>query len=158
MKRDSDFSAPVGPLGLDADCHEALAILARPSGGVLRALVAPQYHHRRSTMPKAKKKQKTQTRHVLVGNQSYGLYIGETDATDQEIVASRSVRLRNCRHVAKWYGRTGGVTSLAAHGPCGPRANDSRVGAPADALLTGVVNVFDLSPEAIAAFAAIVPE
>ena len=106
-------------------------------------------------MPQSKKKQ---SRHVLVGNQSYGLYIGQTDATDQEIVSSRSVRLRQCRHVAKWFGRTGGITSLAAHGPCGPRAKESRVGAPADALLTGIVNVFDLSPEAVIAFAAIVPE
>jgi hypothetical protein len=100
----------------------------------------------------------TKPRAVLVANERYGLYIGETAATDEEITSSRSVRLANCRHVCQWYGKTGGITSLAAHGPCGPRAQESRVGAPAKAaLVTGVVNVFDLSAEAIAAFASIVP-
>lgn len=96
------------------------------------------------------------TRPVLVANERYGLYIGEATATDAEIVASRSVRLTNCRHVAQWYGKTGGITSLAAHGPCGAKAQESRVGVPCTALLTGIVNVFELSPEAVAAFAAIV--
>ncbi len=99
---------------------------------------------------------KSNFRAVLVGNQSYGLYIGETEASDAEIVASKSVRLANCRHVCQWYGKTGGVTSLAAHGPCGSRKNESRIGAPCNALITGVVNVLDLSPEAVANFASIV--
>ena len=103
------------------------------------------------------KKKTVSERAVLVGNQSYGLYIGYTSDSDEQIVARKAIRLRDCRHVYEWYGKTGGVTSLAAHGPCGPRAQESLVGAPADALLTGVVNVYDLSPEAIAAFAAIVP-
>jgi len=96
-------------------------------------------------------------RWVLVGNKSYGLYIGQTNATDATILKSESVRLVNCRHVAQWYGKTGGITSLAAHGPCGPRKSESLVGAPCNALLSGVVNVFDLTDEAIAAFASIVP-
>ena len=97
-------------------------------------------------------------RAVLVANERYGLYIGETAATDAEITAAKSVRLANCRHVCQWYGKTGGITSLAAHGPCGQRAQESRVGAPCTAaLVTGVVNVFDLTAEAIAAFASIVP-
>lgn len=29
-------------------------------------------------------------------------------------------KVRECRHVARWYGKTGGITSLAAHGLCGP--------------------------------------
>jgi hypothetical protein len=101
------------------------------------------------------KTKKNKLRSVLVGNQSYGLYIGETDATDVDIIKSKAVRLMNCRHVARWYGKTGGVTSLAAHGPCGPQAKDSRVGAPCNALVTGVVNVLDLTDEAIANFAKI---
>lgn len=101
---------------------------------------------------------KTKTkRPVLVGNSSYGLYIGETSATDAEILKSKAVRLSNCRHVCRWYGKTGGITSLAAHGPCGPQASESRVGAPCDALLSGIVNVLDLTDEAAAAFARIVP-
>ncbi len=51
--------------------------------------------------------------------------------------------------------KTGGITSLAAYGPCGPQVKDSRIGAPADALLNGVVNVIDCSAEAIAAFEAV---
>lgn len=98
---------------------------------------------------------KTNKRFVIVGNQSYGLYYGETDATDESIVETKSVRLENCRHIAKWYGRTGGITSLAAHGPCGPNAKNSRIGAPVSSLLTGVVNVYDCSAEAVAAFARI---
>lgn len=94
-------------------------------------------------------------RHVLVGNQSYGLYIGETDASDADIIASKAVRLTNCRHVSRWYGKTGGITSLAAHGPCGSQEKDSRIGAPCNALVTGVVNVLDLTPEAVANFAKI---
>lgn len=98
------------------------------------------------------------SRAVLIGNSSYGLYIGRTADTDAEIAATESVRLTDCRHVAYWYGLTGGITSLAAHGPCGPRKMESRVGAPCGALLTGVVNVFDLTPAAELAFADIVPE
>lgn len=97
-------------------------------------------------------------RMVLVGNQSYGLYIGLTDASDASILESKSVRLEDCRHVARWFGKTGGITSLAAFGPCGRQAKESRIGAPVNALISGVVNVFDLSPEAVAAFAAIAPE
>lgn len=96
-----------------------------------------------------------QRRFVIVGNQSYGLYYGETDASDEQINESKAVRLYGCRHIAQWYGKTGGITSLAAHGPCGPRVVDNRIGAPCDALLTGVVNVYDCTPEAVAAFASI---
>lgn len=93
-------------------------------------------------------------RPVLVANEGYGLYIGETDAPDEEILREKAVRLRNCRHVARWFGRTGGITSLAQHGPCGRRVSESLIGAPCpSALLTKVMNVFDLSPEAVEAFA-----
>lgn len=104
---------------------------------------------------KAKPKKSTGMRHVLVGNQSYGLYIGETDAKDADIIESKAVRLVNCRHVCQWFGKTGGITSLAAFGPCGSRKSESRVGAPCNALVTGIVNVLDLSPEAVKAFASI---
>lgn len=105
--------------------------------------------------PRTTKTAKRALRAVLVGNQSYGLYIGETSATDEEIIQAKAIRLENCRHVCQWYGKTGGVTSLAAFGPCGSRKNESKVGAPCNALLTGVVNVLDLSTEAVAAFASI---
>lgn len=95
------------------------------------------------------KSPKSKERYVIVGNQSYGLYCGFVSATDEEIIETKSVRMRECRHVCRWYGKTGGITSLAASGPCGPNASQSRIGAPApSALLTGVVNVLDCTPEA----------
>ena len=102
------------------------------------------------------KNDKRSKRHVIVGNQSYGLYFGETDSTDAEIVETKSVRLENCRHISHWQGKTGGITSLAAFGPCGPRAKESRIGAPSpSSLLTGIVNVYDCTAEAVANFARI---
>jgi len=100
--------------------------------------------------------EKRPKRYVIVGNQSYGLYYGETDATDREIVETKSVRLENCRHICHWRGKTGGITSLAAHGPCGPQAKQSRIGAPSPStLLMGIVNVLDCSEEAVKNFARI---
>lgn len=102
-------------------------------------------------------KSKSKKRFVIVGNEKYGLFYGETDASDADVIATKSVRLDRCRHVAQWYGKNGGITSLAAHGPCGPRASESRIGAPAPSqLVGGVVNVIDCSDEAVAAFARIV--
>ncbi len=106
-----------------------------------------------------KSKSKSKPRHVLVGNERHGLYIGLTSATDAEIVSSRSVRLDQCRHVCYWYTAVnGGITTLAQDGPGGPKVGECRIGRPAtSALLTGVVNVYDLTPAAVAAFAAVVP-
>lgn len=99
---------------------------------------------------------KSNKRFVIVGNQSYGLFCGETDTPDEVIIRDKAVRLDNCRHIAQWFGRTGGITSLAAHGPCGRRAAESRIGAPApSSLLTGIVNIYDCTPEAVSAFARI---
>lgn len=102
---------------------------------------------------------KSTKRAVLVGNKSYGLYIGFTEDTHAQIVESESIRVTDCRHVSQWFGKTGGITSLAMHGPCGPKMHQSRVGAavPGESTLMGVVNVFPLTPEAIAAFDAIKP-
>jgi hypothetical protein len=98
--------------------------------------------------------QRNPKRFVVVGTQSWGLYYGETDATDEQIAESESIRLDNCRHIFRWRGWTGGITSLAAHGPCGPRIREARIGAPApSALITGVRNVYDCSAEAVANFA-----
>ena len=83
----------------------------------------------------------------ILANKSYGLYYGEVESFDP---VTGVATVRNCRHVCRWYGKTGGITSLAAHGLCGPRACESRIGAPAAATLTGIVNVFECSPEAAA--------
>ena len=91
--------------------------------------------------------------YCIVANKSYGLYAGLVESFD----AKNGVALvRECRHVARWHGKTGGITSLAAYGLCGPEAGKSRIGAPAPgvSILTGVVNVFPCSTEARATFEA----
>lgn len=66
------------------------------------------------------------------------------------------MRLHDARSIRYWYGRKGGITSLAAFGPCGPRARESRLGAPIPStLLLDVKAIHDCTPEAVAAFAAI---
>jgi hypothetical protein len=98
---------------------------------------------------------KTALKKCILANRSYGLYYGEVvsfDATNGVAV------VRNCRHVCRWFGRTGGITSLAAYGLCGPRAGESRIGAPApgESTLTGVVNVFPCSDAAASSIEAAV--
>lgn len=96
-------------------------------------------------------KKKTE-QYAIIANQSYGLYVGIVDSFDTK---EKTVKAREVRHVARWYGRTGGITSLAVHGLCGPEAGNSRIGAPvATATLTGIVNVFECTPEARATFEA----
>lgn len=95
------------------------------------------------------KKSVVRRRFVLVGNSGYGLYVGYTAATDEMVIATRAVRLEQCRHVRYWYGRSGGITSLAAYGPCGPRVAESRIGAACpSALVTQIVNIYDCTEEA----------
>lgn len=97
----------------------------------------------------AKKKQVEQ--YALITNTGYDIYAGIVESFDP--VAKVAV-VRECRHVARWYGKTGGITSLAAHGLCGPNASQSRIGAPCMATITSVANIFECSPEARATFEA----
>ena len=85
--------------------------------------------------------------YAILANDRYGLYAGLVQSYDP---VTRVAVVVACRHVARWYGKTGGITSLAAHGLCGPNKSDSRIGAPAPdtSVLTGIVNVFPCSPEA----------
>ena len=84
--------------------------------------------------------------YAIIANERYGLYVGIIDEHD---VVTRVVKAREVRHVARWYSRTGGITSLAVHGLCGPNAAQSRIGAPAiSATLTGIVNVIECSDTA----------
>ena len=97
---------------------------------------------------------KTKTRIVIVTSQYRDLYYGEIAATDAEIVATKAVRVKDCRHIAYWKGPTGGLTSLAVSGP----GEGSRIGAPCSSMLaTGIAHVLDVSTEAQARFAAIKP-
>lgn len=96
----------------------------------------------------ATEKANTRTMHIIC-NKSYGIYYGRIV---EHNAASGVCIVEDCRHVCLWYGRTGGITSLAAHGLCGPRAGESLIGAPVKgrSTLTGIVNVFPCSPEAAA--------
>ena len=94
---------------------------------------------------------KAAKRTSLICNKSYGIYYGTVvnfDAINGVAV------VEGCRHVCRWFGKIGGITSLAAHGLCGPRAGESRIGAPVkgESTLTGVVNIFPCSEEARATF------
>ena len=101
-------------------------------------------------------KKSSSPRMCIVGNGPYGLWFGEVRATDKEVVESKSVRLYQARNIRYWYGRKGGITSLAAFGPCGSRVAECRIGAPiASTLLLDVKAVHECSPEAVAAFDAV---
>ncbi|MFH1186160.1 MAG: hypothetical protein V1755_14145 [Chloroflexota bacterium] len=94
-------------------------------------------------------------RWVIVGNGPWGLWFGRVIASDEEIVATKSARLYDARNIRYWYGRNGGITSLAAHGLCGPKAAQSKIGAPIKStLLLDVKAVHDCSAECVATFAA----
>jgi hypothetical protein len=101
-------------------------------------------------MAAKKAEKKTEAQFSIIANRSYGLYAGIVEKQTPQADGSLHLEVRECRHVPRWYGKTGGITSLAAHGLCGPNAADSRVGAPVAGLstLTGIVNVFPCSAEA----------
>jgi len=102
------------------------------------------------------KAQKSKGRTVIVGTNSGGLWYGQVRQRDADILRVGIATIYGARHVRYWYGRTGGISSLAAYGPCGPRAAESRIGAPDPATsLSCVAAVHTCSDEAIAAFAAI---
>lgn len=101
------------------------------------------------------KKQNKKEVYAIITNKNYGLYAGIVESFD---TVNGVAVVRECRHVARWYGKTGGITSLAAHGLCGPNAQDSRIGAPVNATLTGIVNVFECTPEARSTFEAAVQQ
>ena len=106
----------------------------------------------------AKKQQKSEAeaKYCVITNKSYGIYVGLVDeVTPDANGETKTVKAREVRHVARWYGKTGGITSLAVHGLCGPNAGNSRIGAPSvAATLSGVVNIFECSAEARASFEA----
>lgn len=96
---------------------------------------------------------------VIVGNGTggYGLWFGYITKHDADTPSLTSVKLFKARSIRYWYGRSGGITSLATHGLCGPRAKESRVGNPAP--FSNVVEVKAIhacTPEATATFESVV--
>lgn len=104
-----------------------------------------------------KKQAKKPQRYAIIANRSYGLYAGVVEKVEKAPDGTLTVEATQVRHVARWFGKTGGITSLAVHGICGPRASESRIGAPASrSTLSGIVNVFDCTAEARATIEAAV--
>jgi hypothetical protein len=94
-------------------------------------------------------KPKRITRTCIITTQYRDLYFGVIAATDEEVTASKSVSVDECRHIAYWKGPKGGITSLAAEGP-GPGSN---IGKPVDGvLITGVAHLIPVTPGAAAGF------
>lgn len=105
----------------------------------------------------ATKRTKSAERYAIIGHGPYGLSYGLVSASDEDIIRDKAVRVRECRNIRYWYGGKGGISSLSAWGPCGPRAQESRIGHPEPStLILDVKAVRDCTPEAVAAFAAIV--
>ena len=76
----------------------------------------------------------------VLGSRTYGLYYGVVESYDP---ATQTAVVRECRHIYEWRGKHGGITSLASHGICGPKASESRIGLPSPiATLTEIINVF----------------
>lgn len=100
---------------------------------------------------------KTSGRWCIVGNGPWGLWFGEVRATDAQVAKTRTVRVYQARSIRYWYCRlNGGITSLAAVGPSGPRVARCRIGAPEPSvLLLDAKAIHDCTPEAVAAFAAV---
>lgn len=82
---------------------------------------------------------------AIVTNAARGIYCGWVEYYDP--IANVAI-IRDCRHVFRWFGRPGGITSLARYGICGAQANDSKIGAPCLATIGNVANIFECSPEA----------
>ena len=95
-------------------------------------------------------------RWVIVGNGPWGLWFGQIEDDDVAIATSHSVRLYRARSIRYWYGRKGGITSLAAYGLCGPRKDESRIGAEIESnLLLDVKAIHDCTEAAVASFATV---
>jgi hypothetical protein len=112
-------------------------------------------------MATKKKTKKTARKmvNVLIGNGSYGLWIGKIDvneATPEQILASKIAHVYECRNIRYWYGPTGGITSLVAYGP-NPADLRNRIGAPVEGWVSAVVSVLLLAPTAVANFAKVTP-
>ena len=102
------------------------------------------------------KKTKGEPRTAIIASGDAGLYYGDITATDEEINAAKMVRVTNCRHIAYWEGKEGGITSLAEHGPLDNGKSRIGLATSSPAAIMDVRNVFPVSPAAAARFLAAV--
>lgn len=133
------------------DCIEAFEVEAQDHAGARRDSLAEVV--RRSTNQGAQMAKQTSAQYSLLATTAYGLFVGYVEAYNP---LTKIARVRDCRNVRYWYGRTGGVTSLAVFGLCGPRAAESRIGAavPGVSTLTEIQNVYPCTDVARASFEA----
>jgi len=83
----------------------------------------------------------------ILGNDHYGLYFGMVVAYNSK---SKVAVVEDCRGIIEYHTKTGGITTLATEGLCGPKAGDSLIGAPVpQAVLTHIVNIFVCTERAI---------
>ena len=110
---------------------------------------ASSFRSKRTTMKGAVMK-KTKLRWAIVGNGNWGLYYGQVEQ-GKPWRSGDTLRVLNCRHVCRWYGKKGGITSLAAFGICGPNAVNSRIAAPSPVSEIGDVRAVHFCTEAAVA-------
>lgn len=91
-------------------------------------------------------KKTTAGRAVIIGHgtSGYGLCYGETNETNDVILARRTVTLANARHIAHYETGKGGLTTLALQGP----NPESRIGKAVTVGLAEVLTILDVSNEA----------
>lgn len=99
---------------------------------------------------------KSSKKYYIIGQRPYGLYAGFVTKRENQPDGSMTIEVEACRHVRYWYGKSGGITSLAAFGICGPRAKESRIGAAVNTVLANVISLYECSPEAQASIEAAV--
>lgn len=84
-------------------------------------------------------------RNVIICTKHRGVFFGKTRKSEDSILKSETVSLKNARMAIYW-GTTRGVVELAETGPTG----NSRISATADIGLNGVTAVFSVTDEAAA--------
>lgn len=98
---------------------------------------------------------KNADRWAIVGNGPWGLWFGRVRTSDAQVIRDKAARIYDARGIRRWYGRRGGITSLAVYGLCGPRAAESRIGAPASSsLVLDVKAIHECTAGAVATFVA----
>jgi hypothetical protein len=98
----------------------------------------------------AAKKQSKKKVYSIVTDTNYSIYFGVVTKVDRKHGVAY---LDECRQVNEWYGANGGITSLGAFGLCGPRAEQSLIGAPVNGFELGqFAHAFKCTDEAAQTF------
>lgn len=88
-------------------------------------------------------------RAVLITTEHRGVFFGYTAATDEEILANKSARVRSVRNCVYWSADVKGFGGLTTSGPT---ANCKIGPAIPSAQILAITGVWDCSPEAVKAW------